>query len=184
MITQKELKELLHYEPMTGIFTWLWRPAACSMNQRARTTLDVWNRRFEGRVVGNIRHDAKTSYRWTQIKGCNYSLHRLAWLYVYGSFPVNQIDHIDRNGLNNRIDNLRDVSQSENQRNSSLSLRNKSGYNGVAWDKGNKKWHAYIRAGGKRLHLGFFINKLEAIEAREVANHRYGYHVDHGKVTA
>ena len=105
-------------------------------------------------------------YRRIQLDGRKYKAHRLAWLYLFGEWPKGQIDHINRNSLDNRIANLRDVSQSENQHNRPEQANNTSGVKGVHWHKQKMRWQAAIRINGKLIHLGLFGTKEEAAYAR------------------
>lgn len=82
------------------------------------------------------------------------------------------IDHINANTLDNRTINLRQCTRTENNRNSKISKNNSSGYKGVSWNKGNKKWRAYIAA-EKQIHLGFFVKKEEAAKAYNQAARKY-----------
>lgn len=101
MITQEELKELVHYNTVTGDFTWI------VSSQRVKV----------GEKLRSIKKNGVPYYR-TRIKGEHHLLHRLAWLYMKGVFPTLQIDHINRNSLDNRWSNLREVTASVNIRNS------------------------------------------------------------------
>ena len=139
-ITQKELKELLHYGPETGIFVWKVSP-----------TRSV----HVGDVAGTIHH---LGYREIKIGGRLYRAHRLAWLYVYGKFPDDQIDHINQDPGDNRITNLRDATASKNQRNARMNKANTSGVMGVCWSKSRKKWYAQITVDGKQKYLGSYKN--------------------------
>jgi hypothetical protein len=156
MITQAELKDLLTYNSDTGIFNWIKR---------------------NGNVAG-----------YTTVKGyvrilINYKLypaHRLAWLYVNGSFPNKFIDHINHVCDDNRIINLREATVSQNAQNQIITTRNTSGFKGVSWDKRLRKWRACIVVLGKTKYLGCFIDKKEAHQAyckaadeyhKEFANH-------------
>ena len=114
------------------------------------------------------------------VNGKIYPAHRLAWLYVYGVMPDGQIDHINHDKSDNRIDNLREVSHSENQKNKPLCRRNKTGYNGVGWIGRLGKWTAYISEGGKTNNIGLFSDVERAIEARRLAEKRLGFHENHG----
>jgi hypothetical protein len=92
--------------------------------------------------------------------------HRLAWLLHYGSFPVVRLDHIDRNGLNNKIDNLRLTTPSDNAMNSGKHNNNsKSIYRGVSWSKRAQKWMAYIYKNNKHIYIGSFKDEKEAARA-------------------
>jgi len=147
MITQSELKELLHYDPVTGIFTWL-----ISQSNRVKV----------GDIAGGI---SKRGYFVIRIHNIiNYS-HRLAWFYVYGINPIDEIDHINMIKIDNRIANLRQANSSENKINKGLQSNNTSGYKGVCWCKQHRKWVARCYAEGKPKHLGLFDNKIDAYTA-------------------
>ena len=102
-----------------------------------------------------------------------YLAHRLAWLYVMGEFPKNDIDHVDTNGCNNKISNLRLATKSQNGANSKLPKNNTSGYKGVTWAKRNKKWMAQIMVDRKHVCLGFFHDPKLAYEAYKKASREY-----------
>lgn len=110
----------------------------------------------------------------------SFSAHRLAWLYVYGEFPDGQIDHIDGDGLNNKICNLRVVTHIENSRNKRLCKNNTSGHYGVYWDGRRNKWRARIKTEMKLISLGSFSNKEDAIYARKNAEKNFNFHKNHG----
>ena len=160
MITQKELKELLHYDPETGVFMWV------VLRQGVRN----------GGVAGSMSY----GYIRIKVKGRSYQAHRLAWLSIHGKWPKEQIDHINHIRDDNRIENLREATNQENQRNASMKKNNKSGITGVYWYKRDNKWLAYIMTGGKLINLGYFTDKFEAICARKSAEKKYGYHENHG----
>lgn len=143
-ITQKHLKELLSFDPNTGIFTWL-----VSSNKKIKIGDVAGYCDFHGYIV-------------ITVYGIKHKAHRLAWLYVYGSLPPNEIDHINKIKHDNRIYNLRIATKSENQWNHGKNINNTSGYKGVGWDKRRQKWRSYIRVFGKQNHLGYFDTKEEA----------------------
>lgn len=154
MITQARLKEVLHYDPNSGVFT-----------NRAARGANAAKGYTAGAPCGG--------YLVIQIDYRNYKAHRLAWLYVYGYCPENDIDHINRIPSDNRIDNLREASRSCNVRNSKTRKDNTSGIRGVSWNKAERKWVAYIQISGKRKPLGTYDTKLQAAQARlaaEIAN--------------
>jgi hypothetical protein len=126
MLTQKRLKELLHYDPETGLFVWL----------KNTTT-----RNQKGTVVGSLN---SSGYIQTSIFGKAYYVHRLVWLYVYGYFPEKDIDHVNQKKNDNRLVNLRESSRSCNMRNTGNMATNISGVRGVSWDKKGRKWAARI----------------------------------------
>jgi hypothetical protein len=163
-LTQNYLKENLDYNPTTGIFNW-----KVSNNNRIKVH----------DIAGSVRKDG---YIHIRINGKDYRAHRLAYLYITGSFPLNQVDHINHSRDDNRFSNLRLVSNQENQRNRSMRVNNKSGFTGVCWDKCANKWKAQIKANGKVKYLGSFTDLAEAIDCRKKANVEYGFHTNHGRV--
>lgn len=162
MLTQKELKEKLHYNPVTGIFT---RIVTVSANAKA------------GAIIGKNSRDR---YLYVCINGTSYLVHRLAWLYITGSWPVNDIDHINHSTHDNRFINLRDVTRKENLRNASISKANNSGVTGVCWFTRDKVWQASIVIKEKQKSIGFFKDKFETICCRKSAENKYNYHENHG----
>ena len=162
-ITQKELKEVLHYDADSGVFTWL-----ASRGNSVKV----------GAVAGCV--DKVHGYMRIQINEKRYSAHRLAFLYQEGKLPPDEIDHINHSRDDNRFVNLRQVTRVENGRNKSIHSNNKSGFTGVYWDKAGNKWKAYININGKSKHLGRFTDMDDAIIARKKANIEFGYHPNHG----
>ena len=156
-MAQDRLKEVLEYDHKTGIFTW-------RINRTGTAK--------KGTVAGA---SCSKGYRNIAIDGLRHWAHRLAWLYVYGYIPENDIDHIDRNPSNNKINNLREVSVSCNMRNSRTYITNKSGVRGVNINKLNNKWRALIRANKKQIYLGDFIHFKDAVKARYNAEIKYKY---------
>jgi len=106
--------------------------------------------------------------------------HRLAWIYVNGDDEIDQIDHINGLRSDNRIENLRSISESANKRNMGKSKRNTSGVTGVNWNKLLKKWVASIYINGKSTHLGVYFDIEIAKELREFAQEVAGFHKNHG----
>lgn len=162
-ISQKRLKELFYYDPISGLFT-----------RKKRV-----NRFLVGSVAG---HKERDGYIRMFVDGVKYPAHRLVWKYMYGEFPKEQIDHIDHKRDNNSLNNLREVSPSENHRNKPLLKRNTSGKVGVSWSALRRKWCATITDNeGSRIFLGRFTELSEAIKIREEAEKRFKYHINHGK---
>ena len=162
MITQKELTEVIHYNPLTGIFTWL---------------IDVSNIKA-GSIAGSL--DKGTGYIRIKLNNTQYLAHRLAWFYTYNVWP-NQIDHEDHIKHHNWLLNLQDVTRLSNSRNLPLRKDNTSGVMGVNWSKVKRKWQAYITVNCKDKHLGFFVDKFEAICTRKSAEIAYNFHKNHGR---
>jgi hypothetical protein len=125
-----------------------------------------------GDVAGSIN---KVGYKVTRVDWALYLNHRLVWLWHFGYFPEHDLDHIDRNRLNNRVENLREVNQTCNMRNAKLFNNNSSGITGVYWYKPGNKWSAKISVAYKNVHLGYFQTKLEAAQARWKAEVKYGF---------
>jgi hypothetical protein len=167
MITQAELKKLLHYDPDTGVFI-----------RRVKTSI----RNDVGSVAGCING---CGYQVINIDYIKHAAHRLAWLYVYGKMPTHTIDHINGIRSDNRMENLRDVPHQTNRKNSFRNKSNTSGINGVHFVKARQHldspWCATIRATGKSINLGYFKSKQEAGEARKAADNKYGFHPTHGR---
>lgn len=147
MLTFDRLRELLFYDGETGTF--LWR------NTRSGVP-DI------SVPAGGIN---KRGYVLIRVYGERYRAHRLAWLYCYGRWPIDVIDHRDGNPANNRIENLREASQSQNQGNRRRPSSNTSGYKGVYWHAHAQKWAAQIRNSGHKRHLGFFVDPADAHNA-------------------
>ena len=131
---------------------------------------------FAGCVV-EFPHGLK--YMRLKIYGRLYPAHRVIWALVNGSWPVNQIDHVDGDGLNNRIENLRDVAPADNAKNRKRYDRNTSGVAGVT--RRQSKWIARIRVNGRLIHLGLFADLEDARTARKNAEAKYGFHANHGQ---
>ena len=138
MLSQAELKELLNYDPLTGIFIW-----KISNGKRAAA----------GRTAGGI---LATGYIQIRINAKHYLAHRLAWLFQTGTFPPDQIDHINGIRDDNRYTNLREAKNSQNCCNSKIRKNNTSGMKGVSWHKQQKKWRASIVKNNKQIFLGLF----------------------------
>ena len=110
-----------------------------------------------------------------------YKAHRVAWTIFYGQPPNGEIDHINHQKHDNRIENLRDVPSIDNARNLGISSQNKSGVVGVSFHKKENKWRARIKVDQKEQHLGYFSTMKEAIQARQFAEELHGFHFNHGK---
>lgn len=161
------VRNFFYYNPETGDFTWRISSSSC---------------RPVGSIAGTVDREG---YRIIGVDKRLYRAHRLAWLYVHGEWPLGEIDHINRIKSDNRIENLRVVSGTENQKNARLRKDNKSGFTGVRFHKTRKRWEAYITVDQKMLDLGHFGSdfegKMMAIAARKNAEEKYGFHPNHGK---
>jgi len=184
MISQKHLKSIINYNPSTGFFTWLSRPAdmfSCG-NRSAKSYCDMWNSRYSGKIAGTISDMGMNGIRrCIVIKKKQYFSYRLAWLYVYGVWPECEIDHINGNSLDDRIVNLRDVTSQENSRNSRIPTTNISGIIGVRFRGDKGKWVAGITVNNKSIHLGYFDDLFSAACARISKQNSLGFHNNHGR---
>lgn len=168
LIPIETLRKLLRYEPETGKLYWLRRPGDKKFNKRwtgkeAFTAID-----------GQKYHVGRVLYE-------RYLAHRVAWALYHGEWPKGQIDHINHNRTDNRITNLRVVTNAKNMQNLGINSRNTSGVTGVHKDKRYGVWYAKITVNGKTIHLGTFKTKKEAVAARRAAEVKYGFHRNHGK---
>ena len=153
-VTQKQLHDMFDY--LDGQLIW-----------KAPTS----NRVSVGDVAGTPHPGG---YLKICVNGKKYFAHRLIYLFHHGYIP-NFLDHIDRNGKNNKIENLREATLSQNIGNTKIRSDNTSGYRGVSWDKKANKWLAKITIFEKQKYLGYFSNPEAAYKAYcEVAKNHYG----------
>jgi hypothetical protein len=138
----------------------------------------MWNTTYSGKICG---YKNSAGYVEITIKCEAFHAHRLAWLYQFGSFPANQIDHINHIRNDNRIINLRECTSQENGKNQTKDKRNSSGAAGVHWHKRDKKWQANIMTGGRMIHLGYHEEFDSALAARKTAEEKHGFHENHGQ---
>lgn len=120
-------------------------------------------------------------YRWLNILGEIYLVHRLVFLYMTGSHPKGEVDHINGDRQDNRWCNLRDSNSASNSRNQGVRKDSTSGIRGVTYSKLSGKWVARISNRGVRYSLGYFTDKKDACDARRKAEKEFGYHQNHGK---
>lgn len=147
MISLETVKENVHYNPVTGIFIWL-----VSNSNRVK--------------IGDIAGvKDKSGYIKIGIKGKKYLAHRLAWFYVYEEWPK-ELDHKDQIRDHNWIDNLRELTNQYNQRNTGNRKNNKSGIKGVTFNKQNQKWFSSIMVDKRSKYLGSYSDFDEAVCAR------------------
>lgn len=171
-ISDKETPELLEFlksvwvfETETGVFKWAPRRPDTLKNRQ-------WNGRFAGKVVGGITKDGylRTTIEYSG-KALSILLHRVAWAFSRGSWPVSIIDHRNENKSDNRADNLRIASYAQNIAN--RVQINSTGVKGVRYDKRTGKFQARIMVTGKSIHLGMFDCAVEAGNAYDDAAKEY-----------
>lgn len=180
-LTLELLHKILTYDSETGDFYWKHRPRDTFKTLRA---CNIWNTKFANKKAGcRAKRGYKSSDDYCKIEitifDRNRFAHRLAWFMYYGEWPKDQIDHINGDATDNRIENLRDVSIKENGRNRSINANNKTGVMGVS--KRNGKFRASIRVDGKSKDLGLYDTLEDASAARKEAEIEYGFHENHGR---
>lgn len=154
MITQEYLKSILHYNLETGIFTWI----------KARPKIQV------GSIAGGLD---EYGYIRIKIDGKKYRAHRLAIFYMTGEWPPDDTDHKNLNRANNKWENIRPATKTQNFGNQRKYANNKSGIKGVCWDKDAEKWLAQIQVSNKKIKLGRYVSITDAQKAYTDAAIKY-----------
>ena len=149
-----DLRNLISYNPETGHLYWIAQGRGRIKKKPAGTT-------------------TSSGYLGVMIHGKRVYSHRICWALHYGTWPVEQIDHINGVKSDNRIINLREATNSQNGKNLKLSSRNTSGVSGVHFDNWAGKWRASIKVDGRSINLGRWNDKQEAISARKKAEILY-----------
>ena len=147
-LTVQRLRQLLHYDEATGIFTWRHSGRGHAASVRAGCLNPRWG------------------YLYIGIDGRQYRANRLAWLYVYGEWPELPLDHINRNRADDCIGNLRLATKSQNAINAKRRTDNTSGYRGVTFAASRQKWQAQIHQNGHNKFLGYFDDREAAYAVR------------------
>jgi hypothetical protein len=153
MITQRKLKEILHYDPKTGLWTWLVSRGCVKVGTKAGVMSKGW-------------------YRIIRIDKKNYGAHRLAILYMTGKFPPFEVDHINGVIGDNRYENLRLATHQQNISNQKRH-KDKKGLKGTWLTKHKRRWKATIFTKGKNINLGYFDTEIEAHLAYCAAAKKY-----------
>ncbi len=164
-LSYKAVRKLLSYNPETGVFRWKRRPEG--LHKKVKT----WNSRFAGAIAGTIvcPNPSATiliNYVHISVFGSMYFAHRLAFCHVTGKWPVDDVDHIDGDGTNNRWINLRQATPSQNAANRRCTFSS-LGIKGVCQHRG--KYQAQIKVHGKSIYLGRFTTPEEASAAYAAA---------------
>lgn len=174
-LPHSKLIQILDYDPETGIFTWKFRPMEDFPHSKEWKR---WNTRYAGKRAGMLHH---SGYRHIDVFKKFYSEHRLAWFYVNGKWPQNDIDHEAGIRSDNRVSGFRDVPELINGKNAAMPITNKSGRIGVCWHKASGKWMAQITDNGKKIYLGVYASIADAFAVLAEAEIQYGYHQNHGR---
>jgi len=151
--TVAELRKLLSYNPDTGELRWKHRASGAQS----------WNARYSGAQALNTVHS--DGYRMGQIHKVKVYAHRVAWALHHGSWPSEQIDHINGDRADNRIANLRQASASENAKNLRPAQPRSSGVPCVFWSEGSQKWRVRKRTKKLRQEIGSFHCIGQALRA-------------------
>lgn len=165
MITQERLKELFYYKDGN-----LYRRISRGGKMEHSLVGYIW--------VDPNRDNHK--YVTTKVDSKEYKVHRLIWMYHYGNMPENQIDHINGDSLDNRIENMRDVNNGENSKNRCIQSNNSTGYHGITMHKG--RYRVRINVNKKRISCGVYDTFEEALNVRKELEKKYNYHNNHGRV--
>jgi hypothetical protein len=161
ILSQEYLKTILNYDPATGAFTWIIRKRGISKKEA-------------GSISGR-------GYKTLMINKYNYTASRLAWIMHYGVQPDGQVDHINHDRSDNKIENLRVVTNQQNQMNRRYT-GNSSGVIGVCLVKKDGRWKSHIKVDGRLINLGEYKDIEEAISIRLCAEDHYGFHRNHGAI--
>jgi len=176
-VTPEFCRAVLRYEPETGKLFWKHRDTALFAKPGFAKP---WNERWAGEEAFKITH-VQWGHKQGTLGGKCFKAHIVIWAIVHGEWPKNQIDHINGEPADNRIDNLRDVPGVINVQNSSRYKSNSSGVTGVWWSAPRQRWMATIKANRRKVYLGSFRNLADAAHARKHAEAKYGFHPNHGR---
>ena len=158
-LTHERLTDILHYEPQTGVWTWL--------------KSQYQNRPHPGDVAGVVTETCEgKSYRYIGIDQRHYKSQRLAIYYMTGSWPDGEVTQKNHDSLDDTYDNLRVATRSQTIASSKKRVDNTSSYRGVSWNERVGKFESYIKLNYKKHHLGFFNCPVAAAKARNEAAER------------
>lgn len=157
-LTAQQLREVLHYDPETGQFSW---------------SPHYHGGRLRGKPVGHV--SVETGHVNIRVFKRSYEAHRLAWLYMTGVWPENTVDHENRVPHDNRWKNLRDATMTQQRQNQKMRKDNRHGYRGLELHTSGL-WRVRIGLNGKRIQVGYFKTPEEAMQAREQAERDHFTH--------
>ena len=159
-LSQHELQSIFEYDPFTG--TVFWKQGRSNM--------------IKGSIAGCIH---PSGYKVVTVNSKTHKLHRIIWNMFVGPIPKGfYIDHINGNKIDNRIENLRLATNSQNQQNRPAPKNSSSGYRGVTWHKAAKKWMSRICCNGKRITIGLFETPEDAYKAYQREAKKLFTHID------
>ena len=161
LLPQKELLKIFRY--YKGELYWKIKPSTAA---------------WIGKKAGQLNNKNRFQVNY---KGYIYYIHRIIWTMHEGAWPVLEIDHINGDGTDNRIENLREVNRTVQNKNAALRKDSTTRIVGVHWNMQSSKWRAQICFKSKQRHLGLYEDFFEACCARKSAERKYGFHVNHGR---
>lgn len=161
---QQYLLECFNYDPDTGILTWKARPEHHFKSIGKMLSI---HKLWAGKPVGYV---GTKGHSYVHILSASYAAHRIIWKMWYGIDPPQYVDHINGDKTDNRIANLREATNNQNQMNQRRTTRiSNIGVTGVSYHKRDKSYRAYMRINGENKHLGNYKNLQDAIKARQEA---------------
>lgn len=177
-LTANLLREILEYDPSSGIFTWKQRHAELFSDGKysAVRACSIWNAKLAGKAAG-----CPSAYGYTviRIQDRLYGAHRLAWLYMTGEWPEGEVDHRDLDKSNNAWSNLRPATHQQNSLNCKIRRHNRLGVKGVCFHKETGKYRARITTNREVISLGLYETPKMASAAYADASAKY--HMEYGR---
>ena len=164
----ENLKELISYDLAAGVMFWKERTPVMFDNGKRSSEhkCNNWNSRYAGTRAFNV---PSRGYLVGYVNKVRFFSHRVIWALHAGQWPQQFIDHINHDGRDNRIANLREASHQQNMSNSKSRKNSTSNFVGVSWDGQRDKWSAQISADGDHTHLGRFGSEHDAAKAYDIA---------------
>lgn len=178
---QNFLNSILSYNPLTGLLTWKERGVDTFIVREGRSPnhiMNAFNARYANKPAFTSK--SKNGYLRGGINTETFYAHRIIYMMITGSDPLD-IDHDNGVRHDNRWLNIFSKSRGDNLKNRKLSKNNTSGYHGVSFSIHHQLWIVSIYHNNKKIHLGWFKDKNDAIATRKTAEIHYGYHVNHGR---
>lgn len=167
------------YVDADGRVLWKQRDVNSEWSQQRVAAVLKFNKCHAGNFADGVRDSY--GYRIVSLNNIKLKAHHVVWAIHFGRDPEFNIDHIDGNPANNKIENLRDVDHKTNCMNKAIQSNNKSGATGVRWHKKSSKWCASIKKDGVSTHIGLFAKIEDAIMARKKYEINLGFHKNHGR---
>jgi len=165
-LTADEVRRFLDYVPATGKFFWKYRTDGSAGNVK-------WNPRYAGKETGTLKGDQ--GYVLIKLNYRSYLAHRLAWVWMTGTWPPDDVDHKNGVKCDNRFENLRLATRSQNRANVGKTCRNTTGFKGVKYNRKERTYRAQIGCNGTQHYLGSFVTAEEAYVAyRDAAQKIHG----------